>query len=117
MRKNRVQRELLTRLMAGPNHGDLLTRHRMLEQLDPSFYAEVAAWYARRGKDTAQREAFVATLLASTDPSRRALGVALAERLGDEGMGRVVCALRRSGQFGPMLRRSLRRTPHQSRRA
>ena len=48
MRKNRVEREMLTRLMAGPRgFGDLQTKHRLLEQMDPIFYAEVAAWYAR----------------------------------------------------------------------
>lgn len=102
--ERKVQREMLARVMMPLSQISVTAMHGELFSTDPEFYAQLAVWYARHGRTSAHREAFVAELLNSD--SHRAIGMALFRRLGDAESMRVVSAVR---QRAPELARELHR--------
>jgi hypothetical protein len=78
----------------------LITPHRRLEQVwpvhqqlvtrDPRFYVRLAAWYFDKGEVRDHKEAFVVSLVLSTFPGHRDVGLALLRRFPPYQVVRVV---------------------------
>jgi hypothetical protein len=65
----------------GAKHEEMQSLHADVEQCDPQFYAQAAAWYCDHGAASAHREIFLARLILCACASRRAFGLALLRRL------------------------------------
>src|SRR5262249_51878155 len=78
----------------------LTTPHRKLEAIwpvhqemvgqDPRFYVHLAAWYHDRGEVRDHKEMFVVSLVLSTFPGHRDVGLALLRNLPPYEVGRVL---------------------------